>query len=478
MALTALNVVVDLDEYSRFERERRDIVVTISPTGTLLTGEVIVVQLMKARRARDEVAAAVEETLVPAEATPVNVTFQLHEIVDEEDVPRIRRGEYFVRVISQTNQTITDDTPDFFISMVSVARLKEDYLHGTDQMASDILAVLTQPTIVTGVEVTKVSRGHPQKWYPLSFNYGTDNGTPEVITRTLSWCRGPVISITAPGVYTLRRGASQDYIQVRIRTLLTLPTQSRSEDLLVERKPLTDERIRDMITQAISWLEDSALAVYLEPTVICTEVDPDSISFSSGSDIPDLVGATWDKKVDGVTYKAPAAGHWINFQMPYYPLIRFEELFGKLSNTRIIDIALEWVEAHEKTGFVQLVPFNQEVAFNFIGLVWVESLRGPVPLPNFWNFTALVGFRKTPPILLELISKKASMDILTIAGQAFRGGYSSQSVSRDGVSESVSYTASAMHGIYSASIEEYRKFIDANIKEFRGAFRGPNLTVV
>ena len=124
------------------------------------------------------------------------------------------------------------------------------------------------------------------------------------------------------------------------------------------------------------------------------------------------------------------------------------------------------------------MPFNQEVAFNFIGLVWVESLRGPVPLPNFWNFSALVGHRKTPKVLIELVAKKAAIDVLTIAGQAFRGGFSSQSVSRDGVSESVSYTASATFGIYSATIEDYRKWIEANIKELRGAFRGVNMVVL
>jgi len=81
-------------------------------------------------------------------------------------------------------------------------------------------------------------------------------------------------------------------------------------------------------------------------------------------------------------------------------------------------------------------------------------------------------------VLLELIAKKAAMDILTIAGQAFRGGFSSSSISRDGVSESVSYTASATFGIYSATIEDYRKWIEANLVEFRGAFRGPNMIVV
>ena len=480
MPLTGLSVVVDLDEYSRFESDKDVITATVSQEGTALAGVVLTVALMKARRARDEAAAYVEVTLVSATPDPVSVTFDLPEIVDEEGVPRVRRGEYFIRVTDNATGLITADSSDFRVSLVTVERLKANYLHGTDQMSTDNLLVAEQPNVVTGVEVTSVSRGHPQKWYTLSYNYTIDNTvTPAVETRLLSWCNGPVVSISGPGTYILRRGKrSQDYIKVRVRSLSDLPSQSRAEELLVERKPLDDIRIREILDQAISWLEDSALTVFLEPTVICTEVDPDQVSFPAGTDIPDLIGATWDCKVNGVMYTVPAAGHWIGWQSPYYPIIRFEELYGKVANTRIIDIALEWVEPHERTGWVELVPFNQEAAFNYIGLAWFQSLRGPIPIPNFWNFTALVGFRKTPQILIELVAKKAAMDILTIAGQAFRGGFSSQSISRDGVSESVSYTASATYGIYSATIEEYRKFIDENLREFKGAFRGPNLQVV
>jgi len=299
------------------------------------------------------------------------------------------------------------------------------------------------------------------------------------VVRTLSWCGGPTQTIEA-GVktYILRRGTTAAYIKVRISSIAELPSQSHAEIIIVDRKPLDDAAIQGIIDQAISWVEDVAISVFLEPTRIVTEIDPDAIVFPPDESTPILVGADWDKVVDALTYTTPSAGHWINFRCPYYPLICFEELYGKLSNTRIVDVALEWIEAHEKTGFVELVPFNQEVAFNFIGLMWVESLRGPVPLPNFWNFTALVGFRKTPAVLIELAMKKAIMDLLTIAGQAYRGGIASTALSRDGVSESVSFTAAGMWGIYSAAIENYRKWIESELIRIRGAFRGPNMVVL
>lgn len=578
-APTSIIVEVDRAEYSRFEEERNTILVTLDIVGTGLTGEQISVSLMKARRARDEIVTTQTITLSVSTAHMVQVEFYLPEIIDEKTVPKVRRGKYFVRATSVTNSVTTANSLDFRVSLISVARLKADYLHGTDQFSSDQLLVLEQPELITGVTVESVSLGHSKGSYPLSYNYAlasapqvlgvtsegftlvdgqtlalsvngaavqtatfntadfsnisaataaeiaavinddidgvvaTDSsgsvliqgdlieGTNAIFVdpvgtattelgllnqfdqitpaRTLSWCGGPSVSLsTSKKTYVLRKGASADYIKVRVSSIASLPQESHAEDLIIDRKPLDDERISQILESAISWVEDVALSVYVEPTRITTVPDPTTIAYPSGQSTPTLTGADWDCVVDAVTYTKPSAGHWLGFKCPYQPLICFEDLYGQLSNTRVVDIQLEWVEAHEKTAWVELVPFNQQTAFSFIGLLWVESIRGPMPLPNFWNFTALVGFRKTPEVLLELIAKKAAMDILTIAGQAFRGGFSSQSISRDGVSESVSYTASATFGVYSASIEDYRKWIKENLKEMKGAFRGPNMVVM
>jgi hypothetical protein len=569
-----LSVEVDQEEYSRYETERNTILVTVSPTGTDMSGEQVRVELRKARRGRDEIVATKILTLSTPGPSLYQVEFDLNSIVDQEDIPKVRRGEYFVYAEAAADDTINATCPDFRISLVTVARLKSDYLHGTDQMATNVLTVAEQPRLITGVTVDDVSFKHAQSWFPLSYNFSIDqvptvtgsitgpfalvNGQPLVIrldggapqtitfitaqfvaigaatatevaavitaaaipgvtatvntnkvqisggklslyvdpgaaattlglanasatssvTRLLSWCGGPSVAIE-PGrkTYTLRRGSTGDYIVARVKSTALLPQESKTEDLLINRKPLDVSRMQAIVDQACSWFEDIGVQAYLEPTRIVTEVDPDIIAYPIDSDIPQLVGADWDEVVDAITYTSPSGKNWINFKFPYLPMIRMEELYGKISNSRVVDIALEWVARHEASGYTELVPFNQEVAWNFIGLVWVDSLRGPTPIPNFWNFTALVGFRDTPPIALELVAKKAAVDILTIAGQAFRTGISSQSVSRDGVSESVSYTQSAAQGIFAATVGEYKKFIDENTKALRGAYRGPAMVV-
>ena len=476
-APTSILVSVDDDEYSRFEADRDVVSVYVTVTGASLLNEEITIEFIKARRNRDVSAATKTLTLTSDDSSEYVVTFELNEVVDADDIPKIRRGTYLIRATSTSDTSIVGESEEFLVSLITVERLKNDYLHGTDLRASEVLTVAEQPQIITGVEVYEISKGHPQTWTTLSYTY-TDDGNGNIV-RTLSWCGGPLVVLTSSKKrYLLRRGESAEYIKVRVSALSMLPTSSASEELLIERKPLDDERLRGIITQSISWVEDSALDLYLEPTIISTTTTETAITYPDGSDIPIFENADWDEIVNAITYRSPTAGHWMNFKMKHVPVLRFDELYGQVANTRIININLNWVEFHEKGGFVELVPFNQEAAFNYIGLVWVESLRGPVPLPNFWNFTAVVGFRHAPPTLIELVAKKAAIDILTIAGQAYRGGFSSQSISRDGISESVSYTASATYGIYSATIEDYRKWIDANLKGFRADFRGSIMVVL
>lgn len=442
-----------------------------------LSGEQVSLELVKARRNRDVIVATITVDL--SGLNTIATAFVLPKIVDEHAAPRVHRGQYYIRALSVTDPTTEAITPDFKVSLLSVERFKHDWLHGADEHALETENVKNQPVIITGVNVTGVSRGHQKGWITLSYNY-TNPGNCQPIVRLLSWCDGPTVPVRA-GVtkYTLRKGDSQtDWIDVQVVSIDALPTFSTAEQLLIDREAITDDMFEQWINSAINWVEKTALSVFLEPTRIVTELDPNQISYPDGTDIPTFVLADWDEQTEALTYTCPAAGHWMNFRMPYYPIIAFNSLYGKVSNVRIVDIALEWVEFHKKGGFVELVPFNQEVAFNFIGLVWVESIRGPIPIPNFWNYDALVGYIDTPPILIELVAKKAAIDALTKLGQAFRPGVSGQSVSRDGVSESVSYLTAGLYGIFSGAIKQYKEWIQEELPMLRGTYRGAVMMVV
>lgn len=465
-APTSVSLAIDLEEYSKFESDRNAITVSWTAVSSgSMSGEKLRIQLIKARRTRAVAVYDEEITISGASLTETGTEIiRLLEVIDSSQVNLIRRGLYFVRISSVTTPGIFADSADFPISIVTAQGLRKSYLWGLNIAANDVRMVLFQPKNVTGVEIVSVSSNHPMSFYTLTHVYVP--GPP--VVHQLSWFQGPLVSITAPGTYILKYDCNgTDYIVIRVRSVSALPTSNQTDDLLVEKDQMTDEMLRRFINQACDWWENDKVSVFLEPTRLVTPVEL--------SNIPTV---DWDFIVRGITFYPVVPAKWIDILFPYPSLLQVDDLFGHVANTRVVDIDLHWVEISEKNGFVQLVPFNTTSAFRFIGLIWVGSLHGAMELPGFWNFNIVAGMRNLDPVVYEILSKKAACDALTIAGHAYRGGFSSQSVSRDGVSESVSYTASAIYGIYSATIEDYRKFIDKEIKYLRGRYRGLNLQVL
>lgn len=467
-APTSLAVTLDLVEYSRYEVEEGRSVITatiVASGGGDMSGEQVTIELLKARRARDAAIYTTSHTVATtADPYIFTVTIDLPSLMDSDEISLIRRGFFFVRATSVTDTNVIGNSSDISINPVTAQQLRSTYLFGLKLDASDVRDVKNQPTQITGVEVVEVSTTHPTGFDVLNYRYDGVNGI-----RHISWGKGgPLVAISGVGRYVLRHGCkANDYIIIQVRDLTDLPTTNEMEELLIDKDTISDTMLRRWLNQACDWLENDKIAgVYLEPTLVATEP-----TNSSGTTLD------WDFLVPAITYYPITPYKWIDILFPYMSLLKINELFGQLGASRIVDINQDWIEISEKNGFVQLVPYHQELAFTYLGLVWVESLRGRIDLPNFWHFNAKAGLRQVDPVLLEVIGKKAGIDALTIAGQAFRGGFSSQSISRDGVSESVSYTASAIYGIYSATIEEFSKFINKEIKQIKGRYRGVNMLV-
>jgi len=468
-APTTVQVTVDLDEYSKFERPRQVINVQWTASGGgNMSGTVLTVQLVKARRDRSVAVYSKDVTISGTTDPQVGVvSINLYEdVVDQYQINLIRRGYYFVKAFVKSNPSVAGVTADFLISILTAQQLRDTYIFGLPLEANDVRAVKFQPSEITGVEVVQVSTSHATGFEKLTYVY---HGTATV-SRQISWGAGPLIVINSPGRYLLKRDCQgSDYIVIQVRNVTALPTANKAEELFVTAAEITDDMLRRWINQSCDWLENDKLAgVFLEPTRITTDLVP----------VPGGPVVDWDFLVPPITFFPSTPARWIDIMFPYPGLLRLDNLFGQIANTRIIDTALEWLEIAERSGYSQLVPFNQQIAFQFIGLVWVESIRGQIELPNFWHFNGRAGLRQVDPVLLEILGKKAAIDALTVAGHAYRGGFSSQSLSRDGVSESVSYTASAVYGIYAATIEDYNKFINREIKGVKGRYKGLGVVVL
>lgn len=358
---------------------------------------------------------------------------------------------------------VTAESPDFKVSIITVDRMKSDYLFGLPLTATDLRGVKFQPSAITGIEIIEVSRGHSPGFMELTYNYTVTPGGP---VRTLAWNGGPAVSITAPGTYVLRggvsglpgcgpfSGASNDYIVVRVTSLLLLPTTSVTETIIIENKELDDETLARYIDESVAYVENSLLEIYVEPTRVTSVIDPTVIQYAAGliNPNPIYVDTDWDFVRQPLTYY-PRFHNWVQVQTPFNRIIRVDNLFGAIGNTRVIDISLDWIEVAHAGGLIQLVPFNQEIAFNYLGILWVNAIRGAAELPNFWNYDLIAGLRDCPADIRDIIGKRAAMNALIMLALAFRPGVGSNSLSRDGVSQSVSYLSGSKYGPYTGAIQ-------------------------
>ena len=351
----------------------------------------------------------------------------------------------------------------------------------TATLVAAAIAALPEFTAVatgTGVDSLPAAEG------PTSLAGGTTD-----TTRTLSWSGGAPVSVSAAGTVLLRMGTglpsgpacktdSNQYIVAKVASLLSLPTTHTTDELLIETKKITEEDLGAILEQSVAWIEKDFLpGVYLEPTNLVTDRDPTSIQFAAGVNAPTPIftDTDFDELVSPLTYFVKkATKSWVSIWTPYKQLLRVDSLYGAIANTRVIDIDLQWIELSMQQGFIQLVPFNQEIAFDFIGLMWVNSIRGAAELPNFWHFNLIAGLRDTPPDLIELIQKRAAINVLSMVSAAFKPGVGSMSLSRDGVSQSVSYTSQQQYGIYTAAITAYNEWIKDNQKALKGKYVGLN----
>jgi hypothetical protein len=83
-------------------------------------------------------------------------------------------------------------------------------------------------------------------------------------------------------------------------------------------------------------------------------------------------------------------------------------------------------------------------------------------VPNLWRITYNAGFEdgKVPHMINQAIGLMAAIQAMALGGiQVFGPGLSSESISLDGLSQSISTTVNAQHAAYSPVIAEYKELL-------------------
>jgi hypothetical protein len=450
--LTELKVYTDRKEYSRFEPSRRVVKVRVVPTpATGLTGESVRVAIC-----RHDGAELAFQTITLTGDYPkgIIVSFDLEATTDADGFPVCIRGDYS---IIATSGDVTGSAL-FHIAVITVDELKASYCVGLPLRAREVLMPKKQPSLVTGVVVDRVSPDLSPGLHILKFKVGTPN--------TLQLDGGPLVQLVDGISSEIVPDERGHYLEVSIDAF-ELPGADCIEALLIDREVMSDDVLRGDIEKAVSEVE-RLLGTFIEPQRMAT--DP---FFRNPA-----AGEYFDRRATPATFYRrevfPDVAKTWHISLPYTHIQKVYYVEGRFGEQKSMSINNGIYKINVMQGTLDVLPQTAEFAYivNFFSQLDYWGTREYIA--DFWRYKALVGLVQVEPDLLKLVGYKAAIAVLTVAGQAARGGYSSESISKDGVSRSTSVS----QGLYGDTIKVCQDWITANSRNVANRYRGINMVVL
>lgn len=359
-------------------------------------------------------------------------------------------GEYQLVITTKANNI--DHAYPFKVVLVTTERLKRQWCHGMTMYAYEQLWFKQPLKKITGVDLMEISSGTKPSTYTLSY---------DVENKTLSWNYGDPVDVSDTWdedefiLYDamLSQGDSSDgdYIKVRVDSD-ELPTSSFSEPVIVDLKEFDQKSIQGFLKEAAAFVTQYIGAL----------PQPDIYSTDKESKF---------RYVEPSDFNEPERPNSYNqtFLIGLAQVQKLRKIHGK-SLHGTYDVNLDHVDVTEsghatvKRSYSMLFGSGNPL---FMGGFHDRTIHsdhnsgGKNKMKHFWQFEVISGVEdpEIRQLMLDAIAAVATIKIMNIAGAAYKAGYSSESISRDGMTQSVSYTSSAMYGIYSAPIEEAKKYL-------------------
>jgi hypothetical protein len=165
---------------------------------------------------------------------------------------------------------------------------------------------------------------------------------------------------------------------------------------------------------------------------------------------------------------------------------------GYLGDYKQLDYPREWLTENKVNGLgntrqILVVPNSNVSAVSINAALFAGSTLPYLGLVNnksigsYWHIRYITGYDcdNMPYDLLDVVGKWASIRIFNMLGDLALGpGIASQSLSLDGLSQSVSSTASATFSAFSARITQYTKEVDSTLNRLKGVYKGISLTSI
>lgn len=452
--ITSLAVALDKEEYSRYDTALSMITAQLISTGGV--GGDIFTWFVERTDGFGVVATGSVSWTSPLQTLIVD----LNSFQDIDGFNFATSGDYLFRVSSGSSVGVAP----FYLALISVDEFKRRWIYGVSLEASDLLSPVVPLRLLTGVTYLDSSKDVQPGAFSLLFTPAAG-----ILPATISADGGAAVPIMASGIQdiVLIVSCETGWIKLRINPAL-LPGLVTSEFLFLDRTKMDDHSLRQFIQTAATYVE-SFMHFALEPRIAMTNILWQATSMPFADMLTSPVSWTVPYNFDS----------WLNFHIPLRRLLKVYDIRGYF-NTSLSTIipADQWETHDEYTGVVTFIPKSggalvtwQTVQATFMQFMFARDI-----VQEFWHYKVAHGLRNlsTPEHrpLLEAIAKKAAVDVLLQAGSALKAGISSESVSRDGVSESTSYTQSAMYGLYAHITMPYQDWLDENLPRFKRRIGG------
>lgn len=240
----------------------------------------------------------------------------------------------------------------------------------------------------------------------------------------------------------------------------------------IARSEFTDEQFDQLILEALSEFEN-----YLTMDIRRKKY----MTFEGQSNSGLVRSRLWRA---GVDYTDEDSSYdfdpqqWSEFgfiQLRHWPLISVERAVwlspvkGEIMNM----LENDWLRLHKQFAQIRMFPKGGFTygPYSVYGPLWTGM--GAKRYPGAFEFDYTTGYESSdfiPDGLRSAIAKYATIKALAVVGDGLLAGFSSQSISLDGLSESFSSTQSATSAYFGARIKQYRDEIKEWLERNRYKF--------
>jgi hypothetical protein len=173
---------------------------------------------------------------------------------------------------------------------------------------------------------------------------------------------------------------------------------------------------------------------------------------------------------------------WAFMQLHKRPVIEVTAMSMQFGNSKMFDIPTDWVRNHGISGQIQLFPVSGSsgsmiLTQNGSFMPFISGMYQHAP--SIWNISYKAGIEDIPEDMVEYIMKRASVGILQVWGDLIIGaGIANQTISIDGLSQSIGTTQSPEFSGAGARIKNYMDDMKELERALKDTYLGINMGII